>query len=41
MQDNMLSDHKGKNPKILAEEIFKISQYDKPALRYMVEKEVK
>jgi hypothetical protein len=40
MQDNINSGRKGKDPKILAEEIFKISRYNKPALRYMVGKEV-
>jgi NAD(P)-dependent dehydrogenase (short-subunit alcohol dehydrogenase family) len=40
MQDAVTSGKKGKDPKILAEKIYKISQKDKPALRYMVGKEV-
>lgn len=40
MQKNISSSQNGRDPKDLAEKIFKISQGDKPALRYMVGKEV-
>lgn len=40
MQKNINSYQKGRDPKDLAVKIYKISQCDKPALRYMVGKEV-